>query len=114
MLINNREVSYPTFFVYLEHVTGKKVRSYERSYNSRRIQVLFTDETMISLGEGEALNPDHLVYERPLGYFCVSCGERSHGACEYDWRGWCTTTVKNFSEKMRKVYWHRYLKNKQL
>ncbi len=112
MARSNREVSYPNFLTYVEHVTGKKIRSYEYDYMRACTNILFDDETMIRVREGEALDENHIVYERPTGYFCVSCGERSHGACEFDWRGWCTTTVSKFSEKVRKLYWHRYLKNK--
>ena len=50
--------------------------------------------------------------ERPKT-FCVSCGEEPH-VSTFDWLGRCQHSITKFWNRARKVYWHRYSKEKQL
>lgn len=98
---------------YVEHKTGKKVRSWKRDDASLNIFFLFEDGTMGAVREGMMIDgplPEIHPYEVPKT-FCTSCGEEWHAAT-FDWQGRCGVSVKNFWNKVRKVYWHRYIKNK--
>lgn len=43
---------------------------------------------------------------------CVSCGE-SHIETKFDFAERCENKLKKIWENARKVYWHRYLKNRK-
>ena len=106
--ISNREVRY-NFTEYIEHRTGKRVRSFQRLPQILATAILFTDGSEALIREGYGFD-DHFDIE-PIKRFCASCGEAPH-ASEMDWQGRCSTAVKNFWEKVRKVYWHRYIQSK--
>jgi hypothetical protein len=107
---SNREPFYEDPVAYLEHMTGKKVKSIQRDPGRFGRWVLYTDGTAQYVEEGGMFKVGEFV--DPPKSICVSCGEESHFG-SWDFAGRCATTMKNLWKKARKVYWHRYLKNKQ-
>jgi len=108
-IAKNREVYYSDPITYVEHKTGKKVKSIVRDYQRMGRWMLFEDKTVLYVEEGA-----ELVFGKYQDYpksICVSCGEEMH-VSSWDWQNRCSVTLKKFWEKVRKVYWHRYLKNK--
>lgn len=109
-IATSREVYYANFAKYIEHQTGKKLKSWKRDHASLLIYFLFEDGSIGAIREGGSFDQIFDVRDMPKS-FCVSCGEEWH-ASTFDWQGRCQTSVKNFWQKVRKVYWHRYSKNK--
>jgi NADH pyrophosphatase NudC (nudix superfamily) len=107
-VIVNREIKYD-FIQYVEQKTGKKVRSYYRHDNMYVTKIFFEDNTEAAIREWEGF--DNYFEITPVKRFCVSCGEEMH-ISEFDWKGRCSTTIKNFWNKFRKIYWHRYSKTR--
>ncbi len=59
----------------------------------------------------EGCDVSALIIEEKIKPRCVSCGKE--GLCIiHDWQGRCSTTLSDFWKRVRKVYWHRYSKNK--
>ena len=56
MPLINKEVSYIDHTERIEHITGKKVKSYKRDYATDRIWIIFDDNTCLVQIEGEVLN----------------------------------------------------------
>lgn len=111
---SNREIFYKDMFKYVEHKTGKKLRSWKNDISSMRTFFLFEDGSMGAVSNGMMLDgeiPEIEDYEIPKS-FCVSCGEEWHQASSFDWQGRCSSSLRKFWENVRKVYWHRYIKNK--
>jgi hypothetical protein len=109
----NRQISYRDPIEYIEHVTGKRIKAYRERPDMYRTQVIFTDNSYIEIDPGMGIEWDKLEYKEIPPSLCVSCGEIAHASI-WNWKGQCEVTVKNFWEKARKLYWHRYLKNKNL
>ena len=110
-LTRDRGIRCESDVEYLEHITGKKVKSWERDYCSNGTNVLFSDGTYTLLQEGQRLDPRDIKYYAIPESYCACCGERAHVGY-VDWAGRCEVYLKNFWKKARKVYWYRYLKNK--
>ena len=108
MPLINKEVSYTDIIERIEHITGKNVKSYKKDYARGGTWILFDDNTCLFNSEGEMLN---LSFQEIPESFCASCGEERHAGF-FDCRGWCSVVAKNFWEKVRKLYWHRYSQNK--
>ncbi len=106
-----REIRYESDIDKIEHLTGKTVKSWRNDYSTLYQIIVFTDNTILRVHPYEGLNVDNLVYEEIPKSICASCGKDAH-ASYWDFRGWCNVTNKRFWERVRKVYWHRYLKNK--
>lgn len=107
--IRSREVSNRLFEEQVFHQTGKRVRSWMRNATSFTTSILFEDGTEGIVAEGERFSE---VMQLPeVKRFCVSCGQDMHFA-SFDWMGRCNHTVRHFWEKVRRVYWHRYSRNK--
>lgn len=111
-ITTGRQIRYDDLAEYVEHQTGKKLRSWKQDSASLMTYFLFEDGTMGALSMGDMIENvfDIKPYDVPKS-FCVSCGEEWH-ASSFDWQGRCGTTVRNFWKRVRKVYWHRYSKNK--
>lgn len=109
-LTKNREILYKNPVEFIEHKTGKTVKSWQRDYASLRVIFIFTDNTCTYIDEGGLMSMN-IVYEPLPKSICVSCGEQAHVSL-WDWNGRCEKSLKNFWKKVRKVYWHRYTKNK--
>lgn len=98
-------------FQYIEHVTGKKVigiKDYPEKFGRL---VIFEGNLCCFVEEGSRLDWRNVKYEMlPYG-ICSSCGEPDHFS-EWNRRG-CSVTNNRFWDKVKRVYWHRYIKNKQ-
>jgi acetone carboxylase gamma subunit len=108
-LTRNRETRYENFVEFVEHKTGKRVLSWGRATDRLCCYIYFTDKTMLEVIEYEGF-PDEPVYKPIPGSICASCGENSH-AGYINWKRQCVVTMRNFWERVRKVYWHRYTQN---
>jgi hypothetical protein len=107
----NREIMYNTPIEFIEHLTGKKVKSYKRFLDRNTKIIIFTDNTCIELNDYELI--DRKIVFKPIPKsFCACCGEESHIGY-FDWNGRCEIYLKNWWKKIRKIYWHRYIKNKK-
>lgn len=106
----NKEIQYKNPVEFIEHFTGKTVKSWKRDYASLRIIFIFTDNTYTYVDEGGLIS-SNIIYEPLPKSICVSCGEDMH-ISSWDWSGRCEKTLKNFWQKVRKIYWHRYTKSK--
>lgn len=110
MISLNKEIIYNSGIDHIEHLTGKKVLSWEENNYKDSISIYFTDGTQLELRQGYEF-PKNPEYKKITEGICISCGEHSH--CGYiDGLGRCSITVKNFWNKVRKIFWHRYLNNK--
>ena len=107
-LSRNREIFYGNLVEWIEHKTGKTVKSWRREPHRLEELIIFTDGTCTRLQEGMAY--DEITFEPIPKSICVSCGEEMHMS-EWNWKAQCTNTVKQFWEKVRKLYWHRYKNN---
>jgi len=112
-LTTSREIYYDDHVAKLEHITGKTILSWRKCQDRFGSEVFFTDKTMIYLGYEEALpeDPNTIEYQRIPGTICVSCGEDTH-AGTFDRHGRCSNVQRGYWKNVRKVYWHRYLKNR--
>lgn len=113
-IASNREIYYENMFKYVEHKTGKKLRSWKKDQCSLKIFFLFEDGSMGVIEEGMMIDgdiPEIKAYDIPKS-FCASCGEEWHQASQFDWQGRCAVSLKKYWNNVRKVYWHRYIKNK--
>lgn len=94
----------------VEYYTGKRVCEYYHDPLSFLLRFLFDDDT-----EG-TLSPEQDISEikitKKFEYFCVSCGEPGKHISYFDQQGRCEITIKNFWNKARKLFWHRYIENK--
>lgn len=89
--------------------TSKIVKSFFRDYPSRNIYISFEDGMEGIFSKNNTIQGMEI---RPIPVsMCESCGERYHTSI-FDHKGRCKTSLKNFWEKVRKVYWYRYSKNK--
>ncbi len=93
----------------IEFFTGKKVRVVMADMCRNAIRILFEDGSEGLLGEGESLERIQIIPKTK--YYCLSCGKEAHSV-PLDYAGRCTETLKNLWNNARKVYWHRYSKNK--
>jgi NADH pyrophosphatase NudC (nudix superfamily) len=108
-LTRNREIEYKNFVEWIEHRTGKTVKSWKRESHRLSTLVIFTDNTCTYLDEGMLY--ETIQFEEIPKSICASCGEEMH-VSSWNWKKQCTNTAKLFWEKVRKLYWHRYLKAK--
>jgi hypothetical protein len=107
-----KPIRYDNPVAYIEHVTGKTVRSFKQELGRFGYVALFTDDTYCFIDDGGYFDWRNIEY-RPasdLKSFCASCGGDSH-VSSFDWRGWCNHKVAQFWRRARKVYWHRYTAN---
>lgn len=107
----SKEIVYRDQVDFIEHVTGKKVLSWRHAMERAGTIFHFTDKTMMFVDYGGMIDMENIVYEPLPRTVCLSCGGDMH-AGYFDWKGRCEHTVKHFWERVRKVYWHRYSKNK--
>ena len=111
MALRNREIVYDNDIEYIEHISGKRVKCWKNDPSTLSRHIIFTDNTYYQIREGEEFDPERI---EPLPKsFCSSCGEDMHGSGFFNWKNQCEVTVNNFWEKVRKIYWHRYSKNKK-
>ena len=110
-LLNNKEIRYGGNIEYIEHLTGKTVKSWRNEIAKLSQTIIFTDNTCLELNPYESIDINNLQFKEIPKSICISCGKDAH-ASYWDFKGWCDKTTKNFWEQVRKVYWHRYLKNK--
>src|ERR1051325_7938501 len=109
-LTRNREIRYKDSVEFIEHVTGKTVKSWRRLPERFSTMIIFTDNTCTYLNEG-ALMDTNIVFEPLPKSICLSCGEEMH-ISNWNWKAQCQITTKRFWEKVRRLYWHRYSRNK--
>jgi hypothetical protein len=109
MAIAVQKISEKEKIFALEHHFNKKLRAYERSNNIFGWIFLFEDGTEGELGEGEEISA--MRWRQTPRSFCASCGEKLHVG-NIDWLGRCEYSVARFWNKARKVFWHRYLKER--
>jgi len=109
-ITRNREIRYDNPVDFIEHKTGKIVKSWKHYNDRMQTLIIFTDNTCLELDEGMLIS-NNLVFNPLPKSICVSCGEEMH-ISTFDWQGRCKKTLDNFWEKVRKVYWHRYSKSK--
>lgn len=93
----------------IEHKTGKKIKEWRQLQERYETLIVFTDNTCCYLAAGETL--ENMVFKPLPKSICVSCGKESHCG-KIDELERCEVTLKNFWEKARRLYWHRYSKNK--
>lgn len=107
----SREIQGKDFLQFIEHSTGKKVLSWREAAGRFGREVYFTDGTMCYLDPYVAFDFTELEYMQIPKSICVSCGEEAH-VSSFDRFGRCQNRLTEFYKNMRKVYWHRYSKNK--
>ena len=104
----NREIRHQDYTGFIEHKTGKRIKTWRKNYCNYSTTIIFSDNTSLPLFEG-GIFPDNPIYERIPESFCASCGEDAH-VSQFDIFGRCDITLKKFWQKVRKVYWHRHSK----
>lgn len=109
--ISDREIHFKNWIEQIEHITGKTVLSWRDDFATVNLIVLFTDKTYCKIHPYESFDVKNLKFERIPESYCASCGKDAHVSF-FNWKGWCEVTNKQFWKKARKVYWHRYIKNK--
>lgn len=109
-IATNKEILYKDPVEFVEHVTGKTVKTWRSLPYKRATLIVFTDNTCCELDEGSLISHEIVCEPLPKS-ICVSCGQDMH-VTKFDWLGRCEATLKRFWERARKVYWHRYSKNK--
>lgn len=111
-LATNYQIPPKDFVEYLEHSTRKKILSWRMAPHRFGREVFFTDKTMCFISEGEYLDFSRIKYLEIPKSICVSCGEEMHAGA-IDKYGRCENKLTEFYKNVRKVYWHRYSKNKK-
>ena len=108
MVLVNREIIHNSPIEFIEHKTGKKVKSWKRLENELRTIIIFTDNTCCYLNPFDSI--DEIEFQPMPKSFCACCGEETHYGY-FDWAGRCEIYLKRLWEKARKVFWYRYIKN---
>ena len=104
----NREIVYKNWIEFIEHKTGKIIKTWRQDPCKDSRTIIFMDNTSIDINECEPI-PETFNFKPIPKNYCASCGEISHSSY-FDFLGRCETTLKRFWKKARKVYWYRYLK----
>ena len=93
----------------IEHTSGKKVIDSYSSFNSKLITYILEG------GDAVQICPEDEVGEMKIVKYvlniCTSCGEQKH-ISKFNSNGQCEKTINNFYNKVRKLFWHRYIKTK--
>ena len=111
-LATNRQIPQKDFASYIEHITRKKILSWRESAGRFGREVFFTDNTMCYIDDGSMFDWSNIEYLQIPKSICRSCGEEMHfGAI--DEYGRCENKLTEFYKNVRKVYWHRYSKDKK-
>ena len=74
----NKEIKYDSPTDFIEHLTGKTVKSYKRLMNENYKVFIFTDNTAIKVEEGQEVDLDNLVFTPIPKSFCSSCQYLHH------------------------------------
>lgn len=109
-ITTRKEIRYRDPVEFIEHKTGKTVKSWRRDLHRFMTLIIFTDNTCLELDEGVLVAAD-IVFKPLPKSICISCGEEMHFS-KFDWLNRCEVTLRDFWQRARKVYWHRYSKNK--
>lgn len=111
-LATNYQIQQKDFVEYIEHTTRKKILSWRHSPGRFGREVYFTDSTAIFVEEGTYFDFSRIEYLEMPKSICISCGEEAHCG-KFDRHGRCENKLTEFYKNVRKVYWHRYSKNKE-
>ena len=95
-------LDYPWLYIYFNDGMKDKINIW--------VYIYFND------GMKDKFNIYNSIQEIKTKYFykwryCASCGKEVH-ISKFDYKNRCEISLKNFWEKVRKVYWYRYSKNK--
>jgi hypothetical protein len=109
MALINKEIRYNSPVEFIEHKTGKRVKSWKRLLDRMSVMIIFDDNTCVRLDEGGLID-NEIVFEPLPKSYCACCGEEAHIGY-FDWAGRCDVFLKRIWGNARKLFWHRYIKN---